>query len=96
MPPQRQVGIDALLERRQPLLLQRSLGSGEGVTKLRQRRASPQGQPFPEQPGGLHGLLPARGRDQLLEAMEVELAVADADEVARGSGEDQIPAEGLA
>jgi hypothetical protein len=37
-----------------------------------------------------------RRRDQLLEAMEVELPVADADEVARGLGEDQIPAEGLA
>ena len=97
VPPQREVGLDPLLECGQPLLLEpRSLGAGEGVVQLGQRRSSPQGQPLPEQPGSLRGLLRTRRRDQLLETMEVELAVADADEVARGLGEDQIPPEGLA
>ena len=95
--PQRELGLDPLLERRQPLLFQpRSLGAGEGVAQLGQRRSTPQGQPFPEQPGGLGGLLRARRRHQPLEAMEVELTVADPDEVAGGLRQDQIPAERLA
>ena len=48
------------------------------------------------QPGGLGGLLRARRRNQPLEAIEVELAVADPDEVAGGLRQDQIPAERLA
>ena len=97
VPSQREVGLDPLFECGQPLLLEaRSLGRSEGVAQLGQGRSSPQGQPLPEQPGSLHGLLRPRRRDQLLEAMEVELPVADADEVARGLGENQIPAERLA
>ena len=97
MAPQRELGLDPLLERGQPLLFQpRSLAAGEGVAELRQRRPTPQGQPFPVQPGGLGGLLRARRRYQRLEAMEVEFTIADPDEIAGGLRQDQIPAERLA
>ena len=95
--PQRELGLDPLLARRQQLLFQPgSLGAGEGVAQLGQRDSTPERQPFPEQRCGLGGLLRARRRHQQLEAMEVELAVADPDEVAGGLGQDQIPAERLA
>ena len=46
--PQRELGLDPLLKRRQPLLFQpRSLGAREGVAQLGQRRSAPQSQPFP-------------------------------------------------
>ncbi len=97
MAPQRELGLDPLLEGGQPLLFQpRSIGAGERVAQLGQRRSTPQGQPFPEQSGGLGVLLRARRRHQPLEAMEVELTVADPDEVAGGLRQDQIPAERLA
>ncbi len=97
MVPQRELGVDPLLERGKPLLVQPpSLGAGDGVAQLGQRRSTPQGQPFPEQPGGLGGLLRARRRHQPLEPMAVELTVADPDEVAGGLRQDQIPAERLA
>jgi len=95
--PQRELGLDPLLERRQLLLFEpRSLGAGKGVAQLGQRRSTPQGQPFPEEQGGPSGLLHAGRRDQQLEAMEIELAVGDPDEIARGLRQDQIPAERLA
>jgi len=95
--PQRELGLDPLPERGQPLLFQpRSLAAGEGVAELRQRRSTPQGQPFPVQPGGLGGLLRAGRRYQQLEAMEVEFTIADPDEIAGGLRQDQIPAERLA
>ena len=46
--------------------------------------------------GAVHGLLRAGLRHQPLEPMEVELTVADPDEVAGGLRHDQIPADCLA
>ncbi len=46
VPAERELGLDPLLERGQPLLLQpRSLGAGERVAQLGQRRSTPQRQP---------------------------------------------------
>ena len=83
---QREVGLDAPLERREPELLEASgLGVGERLRELGQRRPAPQRQRAPDEVGCVAG--PAAGergtavRHESLEAVEVELAVGELEHV---------------
>ena len=74
VPAQRQVGLDPLLERRQPQLLEpAALDPRERLlAELRQRRAAPQRQRLAQQPRRTLGVGVARLGDEPLEARQVD------------------------
>ena len=96
---QRQVGLDALLERGEPPLLQASrLGPGErrvgdvSERRSRARAPAPRAAPLPPPMGSS-----SRARSTRLgEASQIELARLDADQVARAPGDQPLRAERLA
>jgi hypothetical protein len=86
-PSQREVGLDSLLEREHPELLEASrLDLDERLV-----REVGQGSPAPQREGGAQRrgagirLLPTRLLDEALELVEVELAVPDAQEITRAA-----------
>ena len=92
MPSDREIGIDAILERSEPKLLEPlDVDTGERLEReIGKRTAAPQRQRL-AQP--LRGTLrrarrerPASFLGQVLEAMEIQLAEAHAQEVARRAG----------
>ena len=96
VPAELEIGVDPLLQRCQPLLLQAGTrGQRERHVELRERDSSPEGERFGEQRRGLgRGSTPGACH-RLLEAPQVELAVARTDEVAGPLGDDHVRAEHL-
>ena len=98
VPSQRQVGLDALLQRGEPPLLQtRRLPLGEGrVGDVRERRPVPERQRVAQDRRRGRRLGPAGPLDELDEALQVELAGLHADQVARAPGDHPVGPERLA
>ncbi len=96
--PEREVGLDALLEDRQPQLLEPGdLHLREGlVREVRQCRAPPQRQRLAQLGGGRLRVGRPRLGHELLEASEVELAGLDAQHVARPVGGEPALSQQLA
>ena len=100
--PQREVGLDAALERHEPELLEAGdLGLGERlVGEVRERGSPPQRKPFPQKGGG--ALRVAAGKSaaallhERLEPVQVEVAVLQLDDVAWIARRDRSAAERLA
>jgi hypothetical protein len=91
-----EVGVDPLLDRRGPLLLELyAFRAGDRVVEVGEGRASPQAQSLPQLLGGAFGVETARVGDELLEPLEVEAGGLDAGEVARRLRDDRLPADGL-
>ena len=93
-----EVGGDPLLERRELELLEpRALGLRERrLAEIRERRPAPERERLAQRLGRGGGCLASRPFDELREALEVELAGLDAEEVARPAGDDSVGAEQLA
>jgi hypothetical protein len=93
---EREIGVDALLERGEPLLVQpqtrvtckRGIELGEGS-------ASPESQRLGQQLGRLDRGRTLCLRHPSLEALEVELGVAKSDQVPGRLGDDHVRSEGL-
>ena len=96
MAPEREVGLDPLLERVQTLLLEATdLDLRERlVGKLRQWWAAPQRERLAEQLGRALGLLLGHGRpalgDEPLEVLQVERVRFDADHIAAAERDDDV------
>ncbi len=89
--PQCEVSVDALLESGQPLLAEPGAsGVCERHVELRQGSPAPKPERLLEQDGRLLRRRTARLGHQPLEASEVELAVAHADQVARRLRDDHV------
>jgi hypothetical protein len=89
MAAEREVGVDAVLERREPQLLQpRRLDAGELLVELRERRAAPHRQGGVELARRAIGVAGGKGgapvARQRAERLEVQLAVGDRQRVAGG------------
>jgi hypothetical protein len=95
VPARGEVGVDALLERREPQLLQ------PGDLRLRERlvgqvgerRPAPQAERLAQHPRGRAGIGAAGLGDQRLEARRVELRRVEAEHVARRAGDEPAVAE---
>ena len=98
VPSQRQVGVDALLQRGEPPLLQtRRLPLGEGcVGDVRKCRPVPERQRIAQGRRRGRGLGTAGPLDELDEALQIELAGLHADQVARAPGDHPVGPERLA
>jgi hypothetical protein len=91
VPAECQVGLDSALERRQARLLEAGdLGLGERlVGQVGERGAAPQRQGIPQQRGGRRRIRYARVRHESLEAMQIELVLAEPQHVARRPREER-------
>src|SRR4029078_490965 len=95
--PERELNVDPLLERAERELLrpgdlrlcERLIGD------VRERRTSPQRQRFSKELRGMLRIGALRLRDELLGPMEAQLAGLDAEEIARGAGDDRLGTERL-
>ena len=97
LPAELEVGVDALLERGEPLLLEaRALGAREGCVELGERWAAPERERLPEHISGLGRRLVPSPCDRGLEAIEIQLALADAQQIAARLRDDRVAAERLA
>ena len=91
-----EVGVDPLLDRRGPLLLElRTFRAGDRVVEVGERRAAPQAQCLLQQLGRAFGVETARVGDELLEPLEIEAAGLDAGEVAGRLRDDRVAADRL-
>jgi hypothetical protein len=92
-----ELGIDSGFDGTEPELLQacRLRGRERGIADVRERLAAPERQGGSQQVRSVRWLGGARGRDQLLERAEVELAGLDPEAVAGAPGLDPLAAERL-
>jgi hypothetical protein len=95
---EREVGFDALLERREPQLLQaRDLGLRERLGRqVAERRAAPQGQRVAQEAGGHPGVGRAGLPEQPLEAVQVDLMALDGERIGARARDDRLGAQRLA
>ena len=92
-----EVGVDPLLQREQPLFLEPgAVRACERVVEIAERRPAPERERFPHRLRGAGAVAAVDFAEQLLEAIEVELARLDPHEVARGLRHDPLAPERLA
>src|SRR5262245_16780329 len=97
LPSEREIRVDALLERGETLFLESDArGSRERHVELGEGRPAPQRKRLAQQLGRLGGWHGPRRRHQPLEALEVELAVSNPDQVAGRLRDDHLTPDGLA
>ena len=84
MTAEREIGVDPVLERGETKVFEMRGSRGCGLTReVRERRAAPQAERLGQPLGRDLGLAATRGVDEVLEAVEVALAVRDPQQVAR-------------